>query len=119
MSSTSHAEINVYMELDDRKTPEKITWQNQHSGDAHLQQADGVFMRLWDAEKQTTVSLDLWTKAMTVPEMNGFVFQTLTTLADAFQRATGNAQEAQKLKTFAHEFGERLQVFKESKDPEE
>ena len=117
MTETTPAEINVFMDLDASQTPEKITWQNQQGGESTLQNADGVFMRMWDAKKQTTVSLDLWTKAMTVPEMNGFVFQTLTTLADAFQRATGNTTESQELKKFAHAFGKKLEVFKaDSKD---
>ncbi len=43
---------------------------------------------------------------MMVDDMNIHFFQSLMQMADAYKRATGNAEMAAKIKEFAYEFGE-------------
>jgi len=54
--------------------------------------------------------MDLWTKEMLVDEMKMFYHQTLLTMADTFERATGEAEMSQDLRDFCDYFAERLQI---------
>jgi hypothetical protein len=54
--------------------------------------------------------MDLWTKEMTVEEMQHFTCQTLMTLADTFERATSDAGHARALREFTGELARRLGV---------
>lgn len=99
---TSRIEIGV--QLDHNHVPEAITWQASDSPEPGLQQAGAMLLALWDARAQNAWRIDLWTKTMTVAEMNAFVFQTLVTLADTYLRATGNNALMAEIKQFAQDF---------------
>ena len=66
-----------------------------------------MLLALWDAEARNAMRIDLWTREMTVQEMNEFVFQTLVSLADSYQGATRNKDLAAEMKIFAREFADR------------
>ena len=59
-----------------------------------------------------TLRMDLWTKEMSIEEMNKFFFQTYITMADTFQRATNEDGMGEAMKDFAEFFGEKLGVIK-------
>jgi gliding motility-associated protein GldC len=65
-----------------------------------------MMLSLWDAEKQTAAAIDLWTRDMTVGEMNLFFYQVLHKMADTYLRATRNAPMAQSIREFGDEFGD-------------
>jgi hypothetical protein len=48
---------------------------------------------------------------MNVEEMNLFMFQTLSTLGDTYERATNNPELAAEIREFAHHFGHKAEVF--------
>jgi gliding motility-associated protein GldC len=57
------------------------------------------------------MKIDLWTKEMTVEEMKQFFHQTLLTMADTFERATGNKELSDEMRDFVHHFGHKANVF--------
>lgn len=70
------------------------------------------FMHVWDTATTQAMQIDLWSKEMTIEEMNHFMFQTLATLGDVYRRATGNQQSAEDIKNLAFKFAQDNQVMK-------
>ena len=65
-------------------------------------------------KKNETFNLDLWTKQMSIEEMNKMVFQTLMTLANSYERATSEDQLANAMRDFGQFFGERTEILPKS-----
>jgi gliding motility-associated protein GldC len=86
---------------------EAIRWEADEAPEPGQQEAGAMLLALWDATSRNAMRIDLWTKQMTVQEMNEFVFQTLMSLADSYQGATRNQMLASEMKIFAREFAER------------
>jgi gliding motility-associated protein GldC len=86
---------------------EAIRWEADEAPVPGEQEAGAMLLALWDPETRNAMRIDLWTKTMTVQEMNEFVFQTLMSLADSYQGATRNKALAAELKLFARDFAER------------
>ena len=70
-----------------------------------------MILALWDAEKRNSMRIDLWTKDMTVEDMNDFFFQTLLTMADTYKNATNNKDLMAEIKIFAREFAEKASQY--------
>jgi gliding motility-associated protein GldC len=96
---------------------EAIRWEADEAPVPGEQQAGAMLLALWDAETRNAMRIDLWTKRMTVQEMNEFVFQTLMSLADSYQGATRNKALAAELKLFAREFAERAVKYEAGSSP--
>lgn len=84
-----------------------IRWRADDAPESGEQVAKALLLALWDAEARNALRIDLWTKEMTVQDMNDFFFQTFLTLADTYQRATGDADMMAEIKIFAREFAQR------------
>jgi gliding motility-associated protein GldC len=54
--------------------------------------------------------MDLWTKEMSVEEMKQFFHQTLLTMADTFERATGDTRITGDMRDFCYYFAERMNL---------
>lgn len=107
------SEIKFTVTLDDNKMPEKIDWS---ASDANAESTSkAVMIALWDNKENNTLRIDLWTKDMLVDEMKQFYHQNLLSMADAFERATGEAEAAKAMRNFAQEFGERLNLVMKKK----
>ncbi len=107
--ATSNIVIDI--DLDDKKVPEKIKWKASDSTINAAQNAKAVMISFWDGADKTALRIDLWTKEMMIDEMADFFYQTLTTMADSYKRATGQQEMADNMKNFAKDF---FQKFKES-----
>jgi gliding motility-associated protein GldC len=103
--------IQFKINLDKENLPVRIQWEADDSDVEGEQEAKGVILSLWDGLQQNALRIDLWTKDMNVEEMNLFMFQTLATLADTYERATSNAEVAEEMRDFAHHFGHKADVF--------
>ena len=103
-----NSEINITVQLDDRNIPEKISWEATDA-EPGKHESSAMLLALWNAKEKTSMRIDLWTKDMTIPEMNIFIFQTLLGLSDTFERATKNKTEANDLRQFAKTFFEKVQ----------
>ncbi len=84
-----------------------IRWEADEAPEAGLQVAKAMVLSLWDAEQRNSMRIDLWTKDMTVQDMNDFFFQTLLTMADSYKNATNNQDLMAEIKMFAREFAEK------------
>ncbi len=100
--------IQIRVGLDQNNIPEKMHWQasDAEPGD---HEAAAMLLALWNQQEKTSMRIDLWTKDMTVPEMNIFFFQTLLGMTDSYERATQNKKAADELRSFAKSFFEKVQ----------
>jgi gliding motility-associated protein GldC len=95
--------IQIQVTLDDQKIPEAITWNASDSAGDKARKARAFLLSLWDGQEKTALRIDLWTKDMMVDEMEDFFYQTLVTLADTYQRATGYNDLAEDIRVFARD----------------
>jgi gliding motility-associated protein GldC len=109
--STITSEIKFLVELDENRVPEKLTWTAQDGG-VQLEEAKAMLLSIWDGNAQETLRIDLWTKDMPVDEMKLFFHQTLTAMADTFQRATQDEKMADTMRDFCDYFAEKLELIK-------
>lgn len=108
--------ITLKIELDDNRVPEKIEWQAPDSGNEFLSECKSLMLSLWDKKDKVTMGIDLWTKEMTVDEMNIHFHQTLIKMADTYQRSTKNSEAADMINVFSRKFAEKLELEKKVKN---
>ena len=108
-SITSKIELNV--ELDANRIPEKLTWTAQDGGISN-EEAKAMMLSVWDSNSQETLRIDLWTKDMPVDEMKQFFHQTLVAMTDTFNRATQDEKMTATMKDFCDYFAEKLELKK-------
>jgi len=109
MTHTSKIELNV--ELDDNRIPEKLTWSAQDGGISN-EEAKAMLLSVWDNKTKETLRIDLWTKDMPVDEMKQFFHQTLVAMSDTFNRATQDEKMTATMKDFCDYFAEKLELKK-------
>lgn len=102
------AEIRLTIDLDGDNLPTRIVWNATESPDGGPSEAQSMMLSLWDAEKQTTAAIDLWTKDTTIDDMNQHFFQVIHKMADTYRRATSNSDVADMIKNFGDGFGDAL-----------
>jgi len=107
MSTSAEREINFKIRLDEKNVAESIRWSATDAPGGE-QECDSFLLSLWDSDNQATLRIDLWTKTMQVDHMNAFFSQTFMTMADTFQRATGNEAAADGIRRFAEEFARQV-----------
>lgn len=100
------SDIRLTVQLDANNVPERIDWEAQDTGAVSSSKA--VLLSLWDEKERNTLRIDLWTKEMTVEEMKAFFHQNILTLADTFERATGEARMAAQMRDFGAYFAEHM-----------
>ncbi|MDI9257805.1 MULTISPECIES: gliding motility protein GldC [Flavobacterium] len=109
MSKTIRSEIKFNVELDENRIPERLTWTAQDGG-VNQEEAKAMLLSIWDSNAQETLRIDLWTKDMPVDEMKKFFHQTLTAMADTFQRATADEKMAETMRDFCDFFAEKMEL---------
>ena len=105
--------LTIDVSMDDNLIPESIEWKSSQENKPS-QTASAALIYFWDAKKNETFNLDLWTKEMSVEEMNKMMFQTLMTLANTYERATNEDQMANAMRDFGQFFGERTEILPKS-----
>ena len=103
------SEIKFLVELDENRVPEKLTWTAQDGG-VDAEEAKAMMLSIWDGKAKETLRIDLWTKEMPVDEMKLFFHQTLVTMSETFQRATGDEKMTATMKDFCDYFAEKLEL---------
>lgn len=107
------AEIKFTISLDENNLPSQITW-DASDANAHST-AKAIMLNMWDEKEKNAMRIDLWTKDMMVDEMKQFVHQSMMTLADTFNRATGEEQMAEEMKRFGMFFAEKMGIIEAPK----
>ena len=100
------SDISIRLHLDENHVPEKIEWDAKDGGGNGVGKA--MLLSFWDAAELNTMRIDLWTKEMTMDEMKAFFHQNILTLADTFDRATGEGKMASQMRDFAAYFAEHM-----------
>ena len=100
------SQIRFTVTLDANHVPERIEWE---ADDANgRSECKSTLISLWDAKERNTLRIDLWTKEMTTDEMKAFFHQNIMTMADTFERATGEGRMAAQMRDFGHYFAEHM-----------
>ncbi|WP_299130198.1 gliding motility protein GldC [uncultured Winogradskyella sp.] len=109
MAKTINSKIELNVELDENRVPEKLRWSAQDGGVSN-EEAKAIMLSVWDSNAQETLKIDLWTKDMPVDEMKLFFHQTLVTMSDTFMRATQDEKMTATMKDFCDYFAEKLEL---------
>jgi|SRR5690606_6876082 gliding motility-associated protein GldC len=111
MANTITSKIELQVELDENRIPEKLHWTAQDGG-VKNEEAKAMMLSVWDSNAQETLRIDLWTKDMPVDEMKLFFHQTLVAMSDTFNRATQDEKMTATMKDFCDYFAEKLELKK-------
>lgn len=109
--ANSTSEINFFIDLDENKVPEKLSWSAQDGG-VNAEEAKAIMLSIWDSKTKESLRIDLWTKDMPVDEMKLFFHQTLVAMSDTYLRATGDEKMSDTMKDFCDYFAEKLELLK-------
>ena len=105
------SKIEIYVELDENKIPEKILWSASDAGIKN-NETKATFLSVWDSETKESLRVDLWTKDMPLDEMKIFFHQILTSMASTYKRATHDEKMSQTMLDFCDYFAEKLELKK-------
>jgi len=100
--------ILIEIELDENNIPEKLGWKATQN--ATTSEVKAMILSVWDGSEQNAMRIDLWNKEMGVDEMKQFVHQTILTLADSFERATGEKPMADTMRDFCQYYAEKMNI---------
>ena len=105
--------LTVDVIMDENLIPESINWRSTQKNDKK-EEASAALMYFWKAKNKETFNLDLWTKKMSIEEMNMMIFQSFMTMANTYERATYEDQLANAMRDFAEFFGEKTKILPKS-----
>jgi gliding motility-associated protein GldC len=107
------SEITLKVGMNENNLPLKIKW-TAKDGDVEDKPARAMLLSVWDHNENNTMKIDLWTKDMSVEEMKQFFHQTLLTMADTFERATGERNISEDLRDYCYHFADKMQILPEN-----
>jgi len=111
MTKYKTSKIELVVELDDNRIPEKLKWTAEDGGITN-EEAKAMMLSVWDSKEQETLRIDLWTKDMPVDEMKKFFHQTLVSMSETFNRATQDEKMTATMKDFCDYFAEKMELKK-------
>ena len=106
------SEISIKVGLNENNLPIGMKW-TATDGDVQNADAKAMLLSLWDSKDNNTMKIDLWTKDMTVDEMKQFFHQTLLTMADSFEKATGESNICDDLRDYCYHFADKMNILPE------
>lgn len=109
------SEIKFNVTVDENHLPTKITWKAEDSESDKEKECKSIMLSIWDANEQNTLRIDLWTNDMMVDEMKLFFHQTLVSMANTLERATGDADTAKDVREFATKLAEKMNLIVDKK----
>lgn len=105
------SKINIEVELNEQKVPEKINWSSSDgNANTKMMECKAMLLSLFDKDSSDTLKIDLWTTEMQVIEMDRFMYQSLRALADTYFKATQNKELAEDMQKFVQYFGEKIEI---------
>jgi gliding motility-associated protein GldC len=111
MANNNTSEIKINVQLDVNRIPEKLSWAAVEGG-VELEEAKAFMLSVWNSDEKSTKCIELWTKDMSMDEMKIFFHQTLLSMTETFQRATGDEKMVATMQDFCDYFAEKLQLKK-------
>ena len=107
--STTTSEIKINVTLDENNIPQKLHWSAKEAG-MDNEECKSMMLSVWDGKDQSALRIDLWTKEMNVEEMKIFFHQTLLTMADTFEKATGEKNICDDMRDYCMHFAEKMKI---------
>jgi len=107
-----NSEIKFTIGLDNNNVPETIHWEATESGIEGIKPCKSIMVSVWDAKEDATMRIDLWTKEMLVDDMKRFFYENLMSMADTYQRATNDTENADEMRKFSDYFAKKTELFK-------
>lgn len=111
MAKTMKSKIELNVELDENRVPEKLFWSAEDGGITN-EEAKAMMLSVWDDKTKEMLRIDLWTKDMPVDDMKIFFHQTLVAMTNTFNRATQDEKMTATMKDFCDYFAEKLELKK-------
>jgi gliding motility-associated protein GldC len=109
MSDLKKSTIEIDVLTNENNLPEKINWAAKEAGVTDAS-AEAMILSFWDKNAGTAMRVDLWTKDFSVDDMKKFMHQTLLTMADSFERATGEKNISEDLRDYCHHFADKMGI---------
>lgn len=103
------SEIKIKVALDVNNVPEKMNWSASDAG-VENQDCKALLLSVWDSKEKNALRIDLWTKDMSIDEMKIFFHQSLMTMADTFEKATGETNISEDLRDYCYHFAEKMKI---------
>lgn len=110
IKKTSSIKINVG--LNENMIPMRMMW-SADDAEVENKETSAMILSLWDPKDKNTMRMDLWVKEMTVDEMKQFFHQTLITMADTFEKATGETKIVEDLRDYCYHFADKMNILPE------
>lgn len=108
------SEISIKVGLNANNLPVGMKW-TAPDGSVVDSPAKAMLLSLWDPTENNTMKIDLWTKDMSIEEMKQFFHQTMLTMADSFEKATGEHNICDDLRDYCYHFADKMDILPEEK----
>tara|TARA_Y100000589_G_C27081611_1_gene599898 strand:- start:253 stop:597 length:345 start_codon:yes stop_codon:yes gene_type:complete len=108
-SKSKTSEISIQVDLNENNLPIEMKW-NAEDSKIRDSIASAFFLSIWDPKQKNTMKIDLWTKDMSVEEMKQFFHQSLLSMADTFEKATGENLICEDLRDYCYHFAEKMKI---------
>jgi len=112
MAVKHNSEIKIKVGLDENKVPEKLFW-SADDGNIENMESKALLLSVWDSVNKDTYKINLWTKEMPVNEMIQFFHQTLGSMAETFELATGDEKMSATMRDFCDYYAEKMGIKKQ------
>ena len=109
---TKTSEVSIKVGTNANNVPMRMLWSAEDGG-IKDKEAAAMLLALWDPKDKNTMKIDLWTKDLSVEEMKQFFHQTLVTMADTFEKATGEKNISEDLRDYCYHFAEKMELLPE------
>ena len=106
------SEVKIKIGLNANNLPIAMKW-TAEDGAVNDAPSSAMLLSLWDPNEKNTMKMDLWVKDLSVEEMKLFFHQTLLTMADTFERATGERNISEDLRDYCYHFAEKMNILPE------
>jgi gliding motility-associated protein GldC len=109
MKNLKESAITINITTNENNIPQKIKWSAADGGISNAD-AKAMILSFWDSNAQTAMRIDLWDAETTVDDMKRFFHQTLLTMADSFEKATGENKICEDMRDFCHHFADKMNI---------
>lgn len=106
------SEIKINVGVNENNVPMRMLW-SATDGKIENAETKAMFLSVWDPKVNNTLKVDLWTDEMSIEEMKQFFHQTLLTMADTFEKATGESLICEDLRDYCYHFAEKMDILPE------
>ena len=107
------SEIHLKVGMNENNLPVRMKW-SAEDGNVKDAEARAFLLSIWDPNTKNTMKMDLWTKDMSIEEMKQFFHQTLLTMSDTFEKATGENKICEDLRDYCYHFADKMKIMPES-----